>query len=127
MTRRRVLAAMLGAVLLAACGGDDVTATASLAPAPGFGGTTSPGTADTVVLADNLFTPSEVSVHAAGEIALQNEDDAVHNFSVEGSDIDVDIGMGEDQQVTVDLDPGTYTMFCEFHRSLGMEGTLTVT
>ena len=50
-----------------------------------------------------------------------------HTFTVEGTDIDVANDPQSSQEVTIDLDPGTYTFFCRFHRAQGMEGTLTVT
>lgn len=128
MPRNVIIAATLGAFALAACS-DDGTATAtSLAPAPTLPTPTAGGSAgETIVMANSLFTPSEVSAATGTELGLDNQDDAVHNFSVEGSDLSVEIGAGEEDSVTVTLDAGTYTMFCEFHRSQGMEGTLTVT
>ena len=127
MPRKVFIAAALGAIALTACS-DDGTATASLAPAPTLPTPTAGGSAgETIVMANTLFTPSEVSAATGTELGLDNQDDAVHNFSVEGSDLSVDIGAGEEDSVAVNLDPGTYAMFCEFHRSQGMEGTLTVT
>ncbi len=49
------------------------------------------------------------------------------SFTVEGTDIDVVNDAQSSQEVTIDLEPGTYTFFCRFHRAQGMEGTLTVT
>ena len=81
---------------------------------------------DTITLVDNAFQPGDVAV-AAGELELVNDGASPHNFSVEGTDVDVDVEAGEDRHAALDLEPGTYTMFCEFHRTQGMEGTLTVT
>ena len=55
-----------------------------------------------------------------------NEGEAPHTFTVEGEDVDVEVEAGQTTTTTVDLEPGTYTLFCEFHREQGMEGTLTV-
>ena len=75
---------------------------------------------------DNAFEPGAATV-AAGEIELVNDGSSPHNFSVDGTDVDVDVEAGEDGHATLDLEPGSYTMFCSFHRTQGMEGTLTVT
>jgi plastocyanin len=74
---------------------------------------------------DNEFVPSDVTV-AAGGIELVNEGESPHTFTVEGSDVDVQVDAGSTTTTTIDLEPGTYTLFCSFHRSDGMEGTLTV-
>ena len=39
------------------------------------------------------------------ELGLDKQDDAVHNVSVEGSDLSVEIGAGEQDSVAVTLDP----------------------
>ena len=129
--RGTLIAAALGATLmLAACGGSDepangTTSTSTSQPTSGSP-TESAGVVDTITLVDNAFEPGDVAV-AAGELELVNDGASPHNFSVEGTDVDVDVEAGEDGHVTLDMEPGTYTMFCEFHRTQGMEGTLTVT
>jgi plastocyanin len=65
-------------------------------------------------------------VVVAGEIQLANEGEAPHTFTIEGEDVDVEVDAGATATASVDLEPGTYTMFCRFHRGQGMEGTLTV-
>ena len=129
--RGTLIAAALGAtLLLAACGGSDEPAsgTTSTSTSQPTSGSTSEdaGVVDTITLVDNAFEPGDVAV-AAGELELVNDGASPHNFSVEGTDVDVDVEAGEDGHTTLDLEPGTYTMFCEFHRTQGMEGTLTVT
>ena len=129
--RGTLIAAALGAtLLLAACGGSDepssgTTSTSTSQPTSGST-TEDAGVVDTITLVDNAFEPGDVAV-AAGELELVNDGASPHNFSIEGTDVDVDVDAGEDGHATLDLDPGTYTMFCEFHRTQGMEGTLTVT
>ena len=128
MPRKTIIAAALGALALVACSDDGTVTATSLEPPPTLATTTAGGSAgETIVMANSLFTPSEVRAATGTELGLDNQDDAVHNFSVEGSDLSVEIGAGQENSVVVNLDPGTYTMFCEFHRSQGMEGTLTVT
>jgi plastocyanin len=105
----------LGLVLLTACGGgggavasDDGTAAGS-----------------TVTMRDNAFVPTD-PVISAGEIELVNEGESPHTFTVEGEGVDVQVEAGRTATTTVDLETGTYTVFCSFHREQGMEGTLTV-
>jgi Copper binding proteins, plastocyanin/azurin family len=50
---------------------------------------------------DNAFQPSTLSVAAGAEL-------------------------GQSTTLTVDVEAGEYTMFCEYHRAAGMEGTITV-
>jgi plastocyanin len=104
----------LGALLLAGCGGG------------GDGGGGDAATANsTVTMRDNEFEPSDPVV-TAGEVELVNEGASPHTFTVEGEAVDVEVEAGQTVTETIDLAPGTYTLFCEFHRGQGMEGTLTV-
>ena len=75
---------------------------------------------------DNKFVPSDFSIKAGSKITLRNEGQALHNFSVEGQDISHDVQPGETETEDLELSPGTYQFFCEYHRSAGMTGTLTV-
>jgi plastocyanin len=102
-------------LLLAACGGDDSD----------DGGDTGGTTTSTVTLIDNQFEPSDPVV-AAGDVDVVNDGSNPHTFTVEGQDVDVEVQPGETATASVDLEPGSYTLFCEFHRSAGMETTLTV-
>lgn len=105
----------VGLLLLAACGGG------------GDGGDSGGDGAasSTVTMQDNVFAPSD-PVIAAGEVELVNEGESPHTFTVEGEAVDVEVDAGQTVTETIDLAPGTYTLFCEFHRAQGMEGTLTV-
>lgn len=120
-TRARVLSVVLGGtLLLAACGGDDGGATAD--PAADGGGASS---TTTITMRDNEYVPSDPVV-ADGDLQLVNEGASPHTFTVEDEDVDVDVEAGAEATASIDLAPGTYTLFCEFHRSQGMETTLTV-
>jgi uncharacterized cupredoxin-like copper-binding protein len=56
-----------------------------------------------------------------------------HNFEVEGQGIEekfeTDLSAGETQTMQLDLEPGTYEVYCPVgnHREQGMEISLTVT
>jgi uncharacterized cupredoxin-like copper-binding protein len=72
----------------------------------------------------------EVNEAAAGEqtIAIDNtEGNLPHNVTIEGTSIRVHAEGGQTAAHTVELEPGTYTFFCDVpgHRAT-MEGTLEV-
>jgi plastocyanin len=131
---RSLLIAATLAVVAAACGGSSDNNATTQPPAatttsqsPTGGATTqSPAGQTALTLKDNAFDPSEFTIAAGAEITLQNQGAALHNFSVEGQNIDKDVQPGETETEDLELAPGTYTFFCKYHRSLGMEGTLTV-
>ena len=63
---------------------------------------------------------------------LTNDAPVPHDLAIEGNGVDAGpsdtIQGGETADLTVDLQPGTYTFYCAVpgHREAGMEGTLTV-
>ena len=110
-------------VALVACGGGDGGDTGGTQG----GGDTGAGTeSSALVMADNVFEPAELTVAAGSELELSNDGENPHNLTIEGTSIDEDVDAGGSSTVTIDAEPGTYTMFCEFHRSGGMEGTVTI-
>lgn len=83
----------------------------------------------TIRLVDDEFVPACLSVLGGQGIKLTNRGGSVHNFSVEGSDVDIDIPPGETvstEAIAGAVEPGTHTFFCEYHRSRGMEGQITI-
>ena len=78
----------------------------------------------------NYFTPTVVT-GTPGEtltVQLENASSTVpHNFSVDGSDVNVDLAPGATDSVKVTLPAsGSVTFFCEYHRAAGMVGQFTV-
>jgi plastocyanin len=132
LTRIFILAASL-AFVAAACGGGDNEATtappttSSPTPVETTASPTETATSGgaTLLLQDNVFDPEDFTL-SGGTVTLTNEGAALHNFSVDGQDIDKDVNPGETETEDLELPPGTYTMFCKYHRSIGMEGTLTI-
>ena len=117
MKSRKILSiAAVSLLLLTACGGGDDGAN---------GGGDGAAATSTVTMRDNAFVPSDPVV-SAGEVDLVNEGASPHTFTVEGEDVNVQVEAGQTVTETIDLAAGTYTLFCEFHRGQGMEGTLTV-
>lgn len=83
----------------------------------------------TIRMVDDEFVPACLSVLGGQGIKLANRGGSVHNFSVEGSDVDIDIPPGEmvsTEAIAGAVEPGTHTFFCEYHRSRGMEGQITI-
>ncbi len=64
---------------------------------------------------------------------VSNDGEAPHNFEIEGQGIEMelesDLQPGESGTLEVDLQPGTYTIYCPVgnHADMGMELELTVT
>lgn len=77
--------------------------------------------------ADNFaFSPTALEVKSGAEISIENAAPGTpHTFTVDGTDIDLELSPGDVEDETIDLDPGTYAFHCRFHAS--MTGTLTVT
>jgi plastocyanin len=116
MRRHAMLAALLGATLLAGCGDKADTGT----PAPAAAAT------DAIQIKDFLFVPDPVTVKAGVKIAVSNTDKAPHTVTEVGGSPSFDSGTikgGESGSVTFSK-PGTYKYFCEFHAT--MKGTVTV-
>jgi plastocyanin len=83
----------------------------------------------TIRLVDDEFVPACLSVLGGQGIKLANRGASVHNFSVEGSDVDIDVPPGETvrtEAIAGAVEPGTHTFFCEYHRARGMEGQITI-
>jgi plastocyanin len=138
-----LIAAALAVLGLAACGGDDddggeTTAveqtTTNTQPAGGGGG----GGATTLNLsapADGSLSYNTDSLQAkAGSVTVDfdNPSSLSHDVVIEdqaGSEVGKTELVSQTQtSITVDLQPGTFTYFCDVpgHREGGMEGTLTV-
>jgi plastocyanin len=78
-----------------------------------------------VQLEDFVFRPSCLQAPPDGVIVLENTGDAPHTFTVERTDVDVNIDAGSSGEADLrTVDPGTYVVTCTFHPQ--MEATLTV-
>ena len=105
--------AIAASLALTACGSGET----------GGGGETG---ATTLSMVDNAFEPADFSADAGTQLEVTNDGEAPHNITIEGTGIDEDVEAGASTTVSMDLDPGSYTMFCEFHRGAGMEGIVTI-
>jgi len=145
-TRSRAMIALAALLLLgAACGSDGGGAggpyggggagpTSGGGAAGGDGGDGGGGEDDggggsaavTVQVNNFLFAPSNIEVAAGSEIEVKNGNaNTPHTFTVEGTDIDLELSPMDSEDVTIDVDPGSYDVICRFHGQ--MTATLTVT
>jgi plastocyanin len=135
LAKTLIVLALAISLAVAACGGDDddettSPATTEDATAAGGGG----GAGGTVDISETEFRldPADPTV-SAGTVTfnISNDGAIVHNLEVEGNGIEEvsdDFQPGQSGKLTVDLEPGTYELYCAIgdHAEQGMEGTLTV-
>jgi uncharacterized cupredoxin-like copper-binding protein len=125
--------------VLAACGDDDDTTSAAApettaAESTTAESTTAPGGGETVDIAETEYKldPSDATVKAGSvTFSVSNDGSTVHNLEIEGNGVEEgteDLQPGSSGELTVDLKPGTYEMYCSIdgHEDLGMTGEVTV-
>lgn len=125
MHRAVAYLALLVVAILTGCGGGN---------GGGGAGETDAGAAAsdslTVSAVDFAFEPSELEAEAGTvSIDLVNDGESPHALEIEGVDAaSATIEPGETATLDVELEDGTYEIFCpvDGHRDLGMVGTLTV-
>jgi plastocyanin len=80
-------------------------------------------------MTDFRYQPTCAIVGVNQGIALTNEGSVVHNFSLEGPDVDLDVAAGEEgrfEAIGGIAQPGVHTLFCKYHRDAGMFGELRI-
>ena len=127
LTRAGIVAMTVGALVLAGCGGDDGES--------GGGGGDDGTPADVVVHGTDALKFDKDSYTAqAGSISIEliNDGSQPHTLLFDEDDVDFKklgvSGKGDSDTGSVELTPGTYTIYCDItgHRSAGMEATLVV-
>jgi plastocyanin len=132
-------AAMLvaGAVLVG-CGDDDgsETGTAAEAPVSLPGQVTDHGTSELgdvteldLELGDQYFAPTFIQAPAGAtvEVALANEGELAHTFTIDEAGIDQEVAGGDRATVEVTVpDSGSLRFYCRFHVGAGMQGAFVV-
>ena len=127
MHRAASCLALLVVAILTGCGGGD---------GEGGAGTSEAGAAPSgslsVSATDFAFAPADLTAEA-GEVSIElvNDGDAPHAVSLAGNGVEASsatIDVGETTTLTVELEDGTYEIWCPIdgHRDFGMVGTLTV-
>jgi plastocyanin len=126
--RRRLLAvALLVLLSLAGCGGGDGDGAGDTTAATSGGGQTIE-----VAATDFMFGPADLQAEPGQvTIVLTNDGESPHAIEVEGNGVETSsntIESGDSTELTLDLDGGTYEIYCPVgnHRDMGMVGTLTV-
>jgi uncharacterized cupredoxin-like copper-binding protein len=134
-----VLGAAALSLAAAGCGDDDDGDTTAVTPTTTETGATGPtgaaGGGETVDISETEFAldPDSVDVKA-GSVTFEvtNDGAIVHNFEVEGNGVEEalpeDLAAGDSGALTVDLEPGTYEMYCPIgnHADDGMTGEISV-
>jgi plastocyanin len=133
--KKMLVVTVVSFVLLAGCGGsedggrrDEATQTPAPTASPCSDASEVGGQAD-LEMRDYSFSPQCLQISTAQGLRVHNEGKVTHNLSVENiAGIDIDVKAGEENNTeATGLTPGTYTIFCRFHReSNGMEGELRV-
>lgn len=120
-----------------AYGGSPATTTSAASPtttaaagAPGAGGTDVAGksTVD-MVMRDDVFVPSVLRGTPGQSVMLKldNTGTQEHNFSISAQKVNTDVESGKTATVKVTFPAsGTLQFFCEYHKALGMTGSLEV-
>jgi plastocyanin len=81
-----------------------------------------------VELDDFYFEPTVITGDPGQSIKLEleNEGQALHNFTLTDQQIDQDVAAGQSSNVTVTIpQSGEVQFFCKYHKSLGMVGGLS--
>lgn len=124
---RRTLLSLAGAAALAitltACGDSDDDG------GDAAGGCTTPDASVTVGAEDALKFDADSYEADAGcvEFTYTNEGSVAHTLLIKGEP-GFKLSVGDTDTGTIELDPGTYTLFCDVagHEAAGMEAELTV-
>lgn len=136
MTPTRTIAALLasGALLFAACGDDDDSAspddstetTADSGDTGSDDGNTGGGEAvDTVDIVDFEYAPVDATVAAGSEVTFTNADGTPHTATASDGSFNTDSIDGDAEgTITAPDEPGEYAYICSFHPF--MKGTLIV-
>ena len=120
--------AVVMAVGLAACGGDDDDV-----DTPTLGAPQEQAENAELVAKENRYEPDDLPVKQDQEVTFQfrNDDEVQHNFTVSFLNIDQDVAPGQTVDITLtatappeNLD--FYYFFCKFHQTEGMQGQLRV-
>lgn len=125
MWRNLVTGAVLATIVLAGCGGEDdpdrLAATNTKAGGTGV-----------EVVAEDIRFDAESYEASAGAVDVRYHNDGSINHTLVIEDVDgfkLEVASnGDDDRGTVDLETGTYAIYCDVagHRGAGMEATLEV-
>jgi plastocyanin len=95
-------------------------------PAPDASATVSAAGSASVSVGDNFFAPPSITIQVGGTVTWSNDGQTAHTTTANDGSFDsgnLDPGQSFNHTFT---QPGTFAYYCEYHRSLGQEGTVTV-
>jgi plastocyanin len=121
LARRLLLVLALASIAVPACGGGGSEGGEDCADLSTQGDTFA------VTIENFEFSPACFTASASQSIRVHNADDAVHSFTLQGTEIDVDIAAGETfegEAISGVVEPGAYTLVCTYHPE--MKGDVTV-
>jgi plastocyanin len=100
-------------------------------PIPSIPGLPTPlsGAQARVTQLDFRFDPPALAMSTKQGLRITNNGSVVHNFSIQGTQVDVDVQPDEftnTEAIGGTVQPGTYVFFCKFHRSRGMIGAIVI-
>jgi plastocyanin len=78
-------------------------------------------------LADDMFQPKAITGKAGStvKVELKNTGQNEHNFTIDSQKVNKDVEAGEDATVSVKIPAsGSVQFYCEYHKGLGMVGTV---
>ena len=112
---RKLAAACVITLLFVGCGGDDTGDDGEAQPAV---------EAVDVVAQDFAFEPTSIPAGAGDvlTVAVSNEDDVEHSFTIEDADVDVVVAAGASEEVEVAVEQVPLEFVCRFHPA--MTGTI---
>ena len=121
---------------VAACGSSDDTTSSTTASSTESTTSAATGGGGESVLAlsetEYKLDPADPTAKAGQvTLAVKNDGSVTHNLEIEGNGVEEvtnDLSPGDSDDLTVDLKPGSYEIYCaiDSHKDMGMEGTLTV-
>lgn len=114
--RRIIVIGALVALVAAACGG--ASGNDGSADPEDCADLTTQGDTFTIRMRDNEFLPSCFTASASQGITIVNEGTALHSFTLEGTQIDVDVRGGETfrgEAIAGAVAPGSYELICTYH------------
>ena len=79
---------------------------------------------------DNAFSPACLIVLGGQGLEILNRGTTLHNFSIEGTAVDLDTRPGEEtrtEPLATVIESGTHEFICKYHVADGMRGEITLT
>jgi plastocyanin len=107
---------------------DEATEPTPPGPLPAAGSSTSVSAAGStsVSAGDYFFAPPSITIQVGGTVTWSNDGQTAHTVTANGGSFDsgnLDPGQSFGHTFT---QPGTFAYYCQYHRSLGQKGTVTV-